>query len=80
MVEEERETASARVRVASVHIEPGELRIREIEQAALASTALDEFLIAQAGDLAAPPQALPDYTANRVIDDPQPVRSGRKIN
>ena len=61
MVEDEHEKASARVRVASVHMEPADLRAREIEQAALASAALDEFL---GGGEAQ--RALPDFSQERL--------------
>jgi len=80
MVEEEREKASARVRVASVQVEPGELRAREAEQQALASDALADFLLSQNIDTAPSLRALPDYSADCDADAAPTAKSNKKMN
>lgn len=80
MVEEEREKASARVRVASVHVEPGELRAREAEQRALANDALADFLLSQNIDTAPAPRALPDFSHDRATDAVLTTKSNKKMN
>lgn len=80
MVEEEREKASARVRVASVHVEPGELRAREAEQRALASDALADFLLSQNIDPSPSLRALPDYSPDREPDAVPAMKSSKKMN
>ena len=80
MVEEEREKASARVRVASVHVEPGELRAREAEQRALASDALADFLMSQDIDTHPSLRALPDYNSDAEVDAMPESKSKKKMN
>jgi len=80
MVEEERERASARVRVATVHVEPAELRAREAEQRALASDALADFLLSQNIDPSPSLRALPDYSPDRRVDAVPATKPNKKMN
>ena len=72
--------AGTRVRVAGVHVEPGELRAREAEQRALASDALAHFLLSQDIDTAPSPRALLDYSADRATDAVPTTKSEKKMN
>ena len=62
MVEEEREKASARARVAGESIDAGDLAVKEAEQAALAGQALAEFFASETDAHTTVPLALPDHS------------------
>ena len=73
MVGEERENASARARVARGTIDASDLALKEAEQAAMNSQALDAFLENENGESPEPPRALPDLTQSDVpIPAPKP--------
>lgn len=80
MVDEERQKAAARVRVAGARIEPADLLAREAEQDALAKSALEEFLHEEASGGVSPQLAIPDYTLVRAINEMPAGKPGLKIS
>ena len=65
MVEEERDKASARARVAGATFDASDLALKEAEQEALADQALEEFLTDESGSDAGAPLPLPDFSDKR---------------
>ena len=84
MVEEEREKASGRARVATGGLDLQDLEIKESEQRALAEQALEEFLTETAAmadasiEEAAGPMAIPDLSGNGAHRRRPPVAKKRK--
>jgi hypothetical protein len=75
MVEDEREKAAARARVAGGGVDASELEIEEAEQDALADQALEDFLSDEEPDDPGPPLSLPDFSDER---EAAPVPRSRK--
>jgi len=78
MVEEEREKAAARARVAIGSVDARDLAIKEAEQDALADQALEEFLALEGADERGLLRALPDLTEAR--EPASPARSRKERN